>query len=206
MEPGEVPASREESVARLLVAAREGRREALDQLFPLVYQELHELAHRQRQAWQGDDTLNTTVLVHEAYLKLVNQGRAGWETEAHFLAVAARAIRQILINYARDRGARKRGGGWRRVPLTEDQIERGADGIGADWDERVLRLDEALQRLATLSDRQSRIVECRFFGGMTSQQTAQALGLSIATVTRGWGMARAWLCRELSPDTGLPEA
>lgn len=190
---------RDASVAQLLADARDGRREALDQLFPLVYQELRELAHRQRQSWQGDDTLNTTALVHEAYLKLVDQRHAGYSTEAHFLAVAAKAIRQILINYARDRRAQKRGGDWRRVPLDEGQIDRGADGFGAEWHEQVLVMDDALGRLALLSERQSRIIECRFFGGMTVEQTAEALGLSIASVTRGWGMARAWLCRELGP-------
>jgi RNA polymerase sigma factor (TIGR02999 family) len=202
MAPGEGDPTppREQSVARLLTDAREGRRDALDELFPLVYQELRELAHRQRRAWQGDDTLNTPALVHEAYLKLMGQQRAGWETEAHFLAVAARAIRQILINYARDRRAQKRGGEWRRVPLAEEQVELGAGGLGAGWHDQVLVLDEALQRLATLSERQSRIVECRFFGGMTVEQTALTMGLSIASVTRGWGMARAWLCRELGPD------
>lgn len=206
MAPDETGSPRGESVERLLAAAREGRREALDELFPLVYRELRELAHRQRQRWQGDDTLDTTALVHEAYLKLVDQRRAGWETEAHFLAVAARAIRQILINYARDRRAQKRGGGWHRVELTEEQVERGADGFGPGWDDRVLLLDDALQRLAGLSERQSRIVECRFFGGMTVQQTAHALDLSTASVTRGWGMARAWLCRELGPEAGQQPA
>jgi RNA polymerase sigma factor (TIGR02999 family) len=194
--------SRDESVAQLLAAVREGRRDALDQLFPLVYLELRELAHRQRRNWQGDDTLNTTALVHEAYLKLVGHGQAEWTTEAHFLAVAAKAIRQILINYARDRQAQKRGGRWRRIPLGEELLERGADGFGVEWHEQVLVMDEALDRLAVLSERQSRIIECRFFGGMTVEQTAEALGLSIASVTRGWGMARAWLCRELGPDLG----
>ena len=196
------PPSREASVAQLLAAVRDGRRDALDQLFPLVYQELRELAHRQRLGWQGDDTLNTTALVHEAYLKLVDHRQAGWSTEAHFLAVAARAIRQILINYARDRRAQKRGGGWRRIPLGEEQLERGPDGFGIEWHDQVLEMDEALGRLAVHSERQSRIIECRFFGGMTVEQTAEAMGLSIASVTRGWGMARAWLCRELGPDFG----
>lgn len=193
--------SRDASVAQLLADARDGRREALDELFPLVYQELRELAHRQRQTWQGDDTLNTTALVHEAYLKLVDHRQAGYSTEAHFLAVAARAIRQILINYARDRRAQKRGGAWRRVPLDEGHFDRGADGFGTEWHEQVLVMDDALSRLAVLSERQSRIIECRFFGGMTIEQTAEALGLSIASVTRGWGMARAWLCRELGPGS-----
>jgi RNA polymerase sigma factor (TIGR02999 family) len=193
---------RQRSVDRLLDELGEGRREALGELFPLVYQELHELAHRQRQAWHGQDTLNTTALVHEAYLKLVDQRRATWESEAHFLAVAARAIRHILINYARDRRAQKRGGAWQRVPLSEQQLDGGVETVGPGWEEHVVALDGALERLAGRSERQSRIVECRFFGGMTVQQTAAALGTSTATVTRGWAMARAWLHRELRGELG----
>jgi len=192
-EPGAPEYARRESVARLLSDLREGRREALEELFPLVYAELRELAHRQRRAWRGDETLNTTALVHEAYLKLVDQRRSTWDTEAHFLAAASRAIRHILTNYARDRRAQKRGGGWQRISLGEQEIAAGLETSGSTWEYRVAALDEALQRLAVLSDRQARIVECRFFGGMTVEQTALALDLSTATVTRGWTMAQAWL-------------
>jgi RNA polymerase sigma factor (TIGR02999 family) len=189
--------ARPESVARLLDDLRDGRREALDELFPLVYAELRELAHRQRNAWKGHDTLNTTALVHEAYLKLVDQRRATWDTEAHFLAAAAKAIRHILINYARDRRARKRGGGWQRVSLSRVEVGGDPESDESRWEDRVVALDDALHRLASLSERQCRIVECRFFSGMTVEQTAVALGLSTATVTRGWAMARAWLRRDL---------
>jgi RNA polymerase sigma factor (TIGR02999 family) len=188
---------RRESVAQLLGDLREGRREALEQLFPLVYEELHELAHRQRRAWQGNETLNTTALVHEAYLKLVDQRRASFETEAHFLAAASRAIRHVLINYARDRRARKRGGGWQRISLSGEEI--GGAEEPAQWEDRVVALDQALDHLAERSDRQARIVECRFFGGMTIEQTAEALGVSTPTVTRGWAMAQAWLRTTLGP-------
>jgi len=205
-EPGDVAPARRESVARLLGDLRDGRREAFDELFPLVYQELRELAHWQRSAWKGQDTLNTTALVHEAYLKLVDQRRATWDTEAHFLAAAAKAIRHILINYARDRRAQKRGGGWQRVSLSEPALDSGSASAGLPWEDRVVALDDALQRLAGLSERQCRIVECRFFGGMTVQQTALALELSTATVTRGWAMARAWLHRELSGNPVPGEA
>jgi RNA polymerase sigma factor (TIGR02999 family) len=181
-----------EPVARLLGEIRDGRREALDELFPLVYDELRKLAHRQRRNWQGNETLNTTALVHEAYLKLVDQRGATWDTEAHFLATAARAIRHILINYARDRKAQKRGGGWERVPLGEQEIAGLPEPV-SPWEDRVVALDEALQRLAGVSERQARIVECRFFGGMTVEQTAYALGLSTPTVVRGWAVAQAWL-------------
>ena len=202
---GESAPGRQESVVRLLEDLRCGRRDALDELFPLVYDELRELAHRQRAAWQGNETLNTTALVHEAYLKLVDQRRATWESEAHFLATAARAIRHVLINYARDRRARKRGGGWERLTLDENQLPDGTTPVDLDWEDRVLALDEALQRLATRSERQSRIVECRFFGGLTVEQTAHALGVSVPTVTRGWTVARAWLHRELNPGLNAPE-
>jgi RNA polymerase sigma factor (TIGR02999 family) len=194
-EPAEPAFPRRESVARLLGDLREGRREALEELFPLVYEELRELAHRQRRGWQGDETLNTTALVHEAYLKLVDQRRAAWDTEAHFLAAAAKAIRHILINYARDRRAGKRGGGWQRVSLGEGEIPGKPEP--APWEDRVVALDDALQQLAGHSERQGRIVECRFFGGMTVEQTATALGLSTATVTRAWTMAQAWLRQNL---------
>jgi len=204
-EPGDLAPARQESVARLLDDLRHGRREALDELFPLVYEELRELAHRQRRARGGHDTLNTTALVHEAYLKLVGQRRTSWESEAHFLAAAATAIRHILINYARDRRAQKRGGGWQRVSLGDTHLDAGAAPPTLPWEEQVVALDDALRRLATLSDRQSRIVECRFFGGMTVRQTALALGLSTASVTRGWAMARAWLHRELGGEPGAWE-
>jgi RNA polymerase sigma factor (TIGR02999 family) len=184
---------RRESVTRLLGDLQGGRREALGELFPLLYEELRELAHRQRRGWQGDETLNTTALVHEAYLKLVDQRNAAWDTEAHFLAAAAQAVRHILINYARDRRAQKRGGGWQQVSLGEEEIPSPPLPPASPWEDRVLALDAALQQLATRSERQSRIVECRFFGGMTVEQTATALELSTASVTRAWAMAQAWL-------------
>jgi RNA polymerase sigma factor (TIGR02999 family) len=196
-EPEDAAPARRDSVARLIADLRDGRREALDELFPLVYQELRELAHRQRVAWLGNETLNTTALVHVAYLKLVDQRRTEWDTEAHFLAAASKAIRHILINYARDRQAQKRGGGWQRVSLTEQSLAGPHGPAEAAWEDRVIALEDSLQRLAGSSARQCRIVECRFFGGMTVEQTALALGLSTATVTRGWAMARAWLRRDL---------
>ena len=194
--------ARQEAVARLLDAMRDGRREALDELIPLIYGELRELAQRQRGAWQGDETLNTTALVHEAYLKLVDQRRAEWDSGAHFLAAASRAIRHILIDYARTRQAQKRGGDWRRVTLTEHALLASSDDSTTSWEDRVLALDDALVELARRSSRQASIVECKFFGGMTVEQTATALDLSTATVVRGWAMARAWLRREMGDTAG----
>ncbi len=196
-EPSDPAAAHREAVAKLLSEVRAGRREALEQLFPMVYDELRELAHRNRRGWEGDLTLNTTALVHEAYLKLVDQRQASWETEAHFLATAAKAIRHILSNYARDRRAQKRGGGWQRVSLSGEEIDGGLGEPVGPWEDRVVALDDSLQRLTGLSERQGRIVECRFYAGMTVEQTALALGLSTATVTRGWTMAQAWLRQDL---------
>lgn len=193
--------SGDETVARLLADLRTGQRQAFDQLFPLVYHELHLLAGRQRRRWDGDDSLNTTALVHEAYLRLAGTPVQAWENRPHFLAVAARAMRQILIDYAKRRRTAKRGGGQERVPF--HQIEaalRGGDAGEAGAD-ALVALDQALLRLEAHDPRQSRIVECRFFGGMPIHDTAVALGVSPATVKRGWAMAQAWLYRELTRST-----
>jgi len=140
-DPADAATARRDSVTKLLGDLRDGRRDALDELFPLVYEELRELAHRQRSRWKGDDTLDTTGLVHEAYLKLVDHRRAAWDTEAHFLATAAKAIRHILINYARDRRAQKRGGDWQRVSLSERRLAGEAASAAPGWEERVMALE-----------------------------------------------------------------
>ena len=191
----------DETVSLLLERLREGDSEAFDRLFPLVYRELHRLAELQRRRWQGDDTLNTTALIHEAYLRLSGQSTPDWESEPHFLAVASRAMRQILLDYAKWKQRAKRGGGLRRVPLHEVEAalsgEGDAAGAGVD---ALVALDHALHRLDREDPRQSRIVECRFFGGMGINETAAALDISPATVKRGWAMAQAWLYRELARD------
>ena len=189
--------SREETVLRLLEEMRAGNRQAFDQLVPLVYDELHRLAKNQRRRWDGDDSLNTTALVHEAYLRLAGTPVQTWEHGPHLLAVAARAMRQILIDNAKRRRAVKRGGDQQRVPFREIEAAlRDGDAAGAGPD-ALLALEEALLRLEAHDPRQSRIVECRFFGGMPIDETAAALGVSPATVKRGWAMAQAWLYREL---------
>lgn len=188
-----------ESVTQLLEAAREGNHEAINALFPLVYDELRALAHRRRQAWNGDYTLNTTALVHEAYLKLVDQTHPEWTSRAHFFGVAAKAMRHIQINYAKHRQRKKRGGDVNKVSL--DELSRLFDQetpLTDDRAEALISLDEALTRLEHVSERQSRIVECRFFGGMTIDETAEALDVSPATIKRGWAMAQAWLHREIA--------
>ena len=191
------PAS-EHDVTRLLEALQRGDDGALDALFPLVYDELRVVAHRQRQRWQGDHTLDTTALVHEAYLKLVDQSRASWESHAHFLATAARAMRHILVNYARDRIAQKRGG--KQTVLSLEGLGDCLEGQAALSDDNadlLIALDAALENLARMNERQSRIVECRFFGGMSIEETAEALGISTATVSRGWALAQVRLYQDV---------
>jgi RNA polymerase sigma factor (TIGR02999 family) len=187
------------TVSRLLDELRAGDRQAFDQLLPLVYRELHGMAEQQRRRWKGDDTLNTTALVHEAYLRLAGQTSPAWQNRPHFLAVAARAMRHVLLDYAKTKQRAKRGGGQHRIPLHEIENALTAGGDPAEAGaEALIALEDALRRLDEHDPRQSRIVECRFFGGMPIQDTADALGISPATVKRGWAMAQAWLYRELA--------
>jgi len=193
-------ASREE-VTRLLEALQRGDGAALDALFPLVYEELRAVAHAQRRRWQGDQTLDTTALVHEAYLKLVDQSRVSWESRAHFLAAAAKAMRHILTNYARDRRAQKRGGDQPKLSLEElGEHLPGAVELSDDNPELLIALDAALRSLEQVNERQSRIVECRFFGGLTIDETAAALGISTASVSRGWALAQVRLFRDVQRE------
>lgn len=197
----------QDTVTHLLSELRDGdhRADAVNQLLPLVYQQLHELAKQQRRNWSGDETLNTTALVHEAYLRLAGDSSPSWENRAHFLAVASRAMRHILVDYAKRQHRAKRGGSRARVPL--EQIEAALDAGGDPAEagtEALIALDEALRRLEQHDVRQSQIVECRFFGGMAIHETAEALGVSPATVKRGWTMAQAWLHRELTRALETP--
>ena len=190
--------SHPQSVSRLLQELSAGNRGAFDELFPLVYDELHRIAQQRRRRWEGDETLNTTALVNEAYLRLVDQSAPEWQSRAHFLAVASTAMRQILIDYAKRKRAAKRGGDRPHVALHEIEaaLHEAEDPSGVR-DEVLVALDDALRRLDQRDQRQTRIVECRFFGGMSIEDTAEALGVSPATVKRGWSMAQAWLYRDL---------
>jgi RNA polymerase sigma-70 factor, ECF subfamily len=166
----------------------------MDDLLPLVYGELKRIAARQLRRERPDHTLSTTALVHEAWLELSQLDRITWQNRNHYLAVAAQAMRRVLIDHAVARRAQKRGGG-KDLEALDDAVVLAVDGRGED----LLDLDRALERLAALDQRQVRVVECRFFGGMSIEETAQALDLSPATVKREWALARAWLNRELSP-------
>lgn len=192
------------SVTRLLEAARHGDADAFDALFPLVYEELRALARQQRRRWRGDLTMNATAMVHEAYVRLVHHPTAVPGSRAHFYAVAAKAMRDILCNYARHRRSLKRGAGAEHVPLDEDLVASPIE-IPNEIIEELSSLDEALRRLERVHPRQGRVVECRFFGGMSIDETAAALSISAATVKRDWTMARAWLYREVR-EGGPPGA
>ena len=169
---------------------------ALDVLFPLVYGELRRLARRQLARERPGHTLDSVALVNEAYLKLVEQGNVRLQNRVHFFAVSARAMRAILVDYARARNAAKRGGGGVAVPL--DEV---AELLSDEQAEHVEQLDEALTRLAGVNEEASRAVECLYFGGLTLDETAEALGMSVATVRRRWSFAKAWLGRTLQPGT-----
>lgn len=178
-------------ITQLLLDWGEGNEAAREQLIPLVYEELRRLAQRHLRAERRDHTLQTSALINEAYLRLVQQ-HVPWESRAHFFGIAARLMRQILVDHARARLRLKRGGDQQQVSLAE--AEELAEGKSAD----LLALDDALQAMAAVDQQQSRIVELRYFAGLTIEETAEVTGLSTATVEREWRTARAWLRAELS--------
>src|SRR3954468_14453950 len=184
-------------VTELLAELRAGHREAFDQILPLVYHELHRVARRELGA-RPNDSLSTTALVHELYLKFARAERADWRNRAHFLSVASVAMRHILVDRARRRAAEKRGGPQRHVTL-DDNVA--ASGHQAD---SLLELHEALEHLARIDERLARVVECRFFGGMTEQETAEALHIGVPNVRRDWIKARGLLYHALGADFARP--
>ena len=193
----------EHVVNRLLNEMRAGNSEAFTQLLPLVYDELHQIAGRQRQKWNGDETLDTTALVHEAYIRLVDHSGQKWESYPHFLAVAATAMRQILVDYAKRKHSVKHGGGLKRVPMLElESALESPDSIDEVRAAALIALDDSLRRLEEVDPRQARIVECRFFGGMTIDDTAAALGIAPITVRRGWTLAKTRLYQDLMKTLG----
>jgi RNA polymerase sigma factor (TIGR02999 family) len=179
-------------VTQLLLAWSSGDRTALDKLTPLVYDELRRMAHRYMRRERPGHTMQTTALVNEAYLRLVNREAVHWQNRAHFFAIAAQVMRHILVDHARSHAFAKRGGGTRTISLDEAMLvsqERAAE---------VVALDDALKGLADIDPQQSRIVELRFFGGLTVEETAAVLQLSAATIKREWSTAKAWLYHELA--------
>src|SRR5258707_10208692 len=178
-------------ITALLVDWSKGDKAALDKLFPLVERELHRLAHSYMRKESSDHTLQTTALVNEAYLRLVDQRSTRWQNRAHFFGIAAQIMRRILMNYARDRQRMKRGGGAIQVSLSETDVVSGTKVS------ELLALDEALEGLAAIDERKAKVVEFRYFGGLSVEETAAVLQVSSITVMRDWNMAKAWLALEL---------
>jgi RNA polymerase sigma factor (TIGR02999 family) len=188
-----------ENVTQLLLAWGRGDEAARDELIPLVYDTLRRIARHQLRGERAGHTLETNALINEAYLELVEQS-VSWQNRAHFFGIAARLMRQLLVDYARARGRLKRGGDRQQISLMA------ADRIAQERAVDLLALDEALETLAQADPQRSRIVELRFFGGLTIEETAQVLGVSTPTVERGWRAARAWLQTELSPSISNHES
>jgi RNA polymerase sigma factor (TIGR02999 family) len=181
-------------ITRLLSDLSGGNRDVVDQLMPVVYDELRSMAHRYMRQERAGHTLDTTALVHEAYLNLIRNDQLDWQGRAHFFSMAAIAMRRILVDHARRHAADKRGGGGPVVTFDEEQVQREVQP------EELLDLDEALQRLETLDPRQARVVTYKFFGGLKHEEIAEVLGVSVPTVHRDWRLARLWLSREMKRD------
>ena len=194
-----MPEREQQEITAALSMLRRGAPEALEGLLPLVYTELRRIAHRQLAAEAVGHTLSTTAVVHEAYLKLKDQTHAEWVDREQFFAIAARVMRRVLVDYARGHRAQRRGGPGRRA-LTLDDAEQAGLLAVTERATELLALDEALERLSAMDARLGRVVECRFFGGLSEAETARALGISQRTVARDWSMAKGWLHGELRPD------
>jgi RNA polymerase sigma-70 factor (ECF subfamily) len=193
------PRDKQHAVTRALAGAAAGDKEAQDRLWQMTYAELHQIAQRHLLGERPDHTLTPTALVHEAYLRLVGQRDIDWQDRSHFFGVASKVCRRILVDHARRRRAKKRGGSRGRVTLDSAMV-----AVQSQSDE-VLALNEALERLTELNERLVKVVECRYFGGLSEEQTADALGISIRTVRRDWVKAKGWLQTQLSPDGPPPD-
>lgn len=186
-----------DNATQILQQVNAGDRNAAEQLFPLVYDEFRAMAARRLRQERPDHTLQPTALVHEAYMKLIDQTRINWQGRQHFFAIAAQAMRRVLIDHARQHRRQKRGGGRAKVSLDETVV------LSPQRSDELILLDETLQRLAQVDPRQARIVELRFFGGLTVEEAAQIIGVSKRTVEGDWTMAKAWLKREM--ENGLTD-
>lgn len=189
---GQPPTS---TVTEMLAKARAGDSSALANVFPLIYDELHRLAQQQLRREPDGHTLSPTALVHEAYMRLIDYSRMEWNGRAHFLAVASTAMRRILVDHARGHRSMKRGGSAiRHVPI--ESVQLGTE----ERAELLIAVDDALERLKEIDPRQAQVVECRFFGGMTEEETAEALGIGLRTAKRDWARAKSWLHREIAAE------
>ena len=189
-----LPGTQKQNITEILRQWSNGKQEALDELMPLVYAELRRQATQYLRRERPNHTLQTTALINEAYLKLIDQRDVNWESRSHFFAIASQAMRRILVDYARTRNREKRGGAVENLPLEEALQIQAMEGRSVD----LIALDEALTRLAEIDEQQARVVELRYFADLSLEATAEALHISRATVARDWSVAKAWLFRELS--------
>lgn len=192
------------TVTRLLQSTKEGNKEVVHQLLPYVYDEMRNIAHQKLRFERDGHTLDTTALVHEAYFKLVNHEEVEWQSRTHFLAVAALAMKRILINYARKKKAQKRGRDHQKVDLDNfEDIEGSLQEMSDSMADEILALNEALKKMESFNQRGCRVVEYHFFGGLTWKEISEVMGLAPITVRRAWNVAKLWLRRELK-ETGMP--
>jgi RNA polymerase sigma-70 factor, ECF subfamily len=189
-----VPMPSSSEITDLLIEWGNGDQTALEQLVPLVERELHRLAHRYMRREQPGHALQTTALVNEAFLRLMDQKRVRWQNRAHFFGIAAQIMRRLLLNYARDQRRAKRGGGGLQISLSDVEV------ISTQKSLELIALDDALNQLALVDERKSKIVELRYFGGLSVEETAEVLKISAITVMRDWNMAKAWLAREMTNE------
>lgn len=188
------PADGSQDITQLLREWSDGNQEALEHILPLVYDELHRQAARYLRRERQDHTLQTTALINEAYLKLIDQRDVQWQNRTHFFAIASQAMRRILVNYAKARHRDKRGGDYIKLPLEEAALA----AVDENNVDELIALDDALTRLAAFDEQQARVVELRYFSGLSLEETAEALHISRATAARDWSMAKAWLYHELT--------
>lgn len=196
MQAPDVTPAKQQEITLLLNEMSGGNAEAFNRLVPLVYDQLRDMAHRKLEFERDSHTLNTTALVHEAYLRLVRQDRVKWQSRAHFYAIAAQAMRRILVNYAVKRKAKKRGGDAQNVPL-EESLDHRMPLFSDDRLDDVISLDQAMTRLESFNERGCRVVEYRFFGGLIYEEIAEVMDVSTTTVRRAWSAAKSWLRREM---------
>lgn len=197
---------RKQAATQLLRANRAGDKEAVNQLLPMVYDEMKKIAHQKLRFERRGHTLDTTALVHEAYFKLIDHEQVKWQSRTHFLGVAAMAMKRILINYAERRNAIKRGGNYSQADMEMDELKHHAENMSETTAKEILALEEALKKMKKFNERGSRVVEYHFFGGLTWKEISEIMGLAPITVRRAWYTARLWLRREMGKaGDGLPQ-
>lgn len=197
-------AGKKQAVTQLLQATRAGNKEAVNELLPFVYDEMSNIAHEKLRFERQGHTLDTTALVHEAYFKLIDHDKVEWQSRTHFLAVAAMAMKRILINYAERRNAIKRGGNYSEADVEMDNVKGSVENMSDSMADEILALNKALKRMAKFNERGSLVVDYHFFGGLTWKEISEVMGLAPITVRRAWYAARLWLRRELK-ETGFPK-